>query len=288
MLIPISVTILTKNSEKYLKEVLSVLQLFQEVVVCDTGSCDRTMEIALQYPNVVVYERPFIGFGPTHNVASALAKNDWILSIDSDEVVTPELSQEIESLVLARGNIYSFPRHNEYRGKWIKWCGWHPDRQIRLYHRQDTQFSNAQVHEAVERKDLREICLSSPLRHYSYDTVDDFLDKMKTYSSLFALQNQGKKSSSLGKAIAHGLFTFIKSFFLKRGFLGGREGFEISFYNANTAFYKYLKLADANRNQPIFDEIVKEASKENEKCGDGQRKMPTSSAAPDSSMQNPS
>lgn len=276
MLIPISVTILTKNSEKYLREVLSALQLFQEVLICDTGSSDQTMEIARQFPNVVIHERPFIGFGPTHNVASSLAKNDWILSIDSDEVVTPELSQEIAALVLMRGNIYSFPRHNEYRGKWIKWCGWHPDRQIRLYHRQETQFSNVQVHEAVERNHLKEVFLSSPLRHYSYDTVEDFLDKMQTYSSLFALQNQGKKTSSLSKALAHGFFTFFKGYFLKRGFLGGREGFEISFYNANTAFYKYLKLADVNQ----------KLAQVREKCDDGLKKMPSSPTALDSSKQS--
>ena len=226
---------------------LAALQLFDEVVVCDTGSKDSTLEIARRFPNVVIYERPFIGFGPTHNVASSLAKHDWILSVDSDEIVTQSLAQEIQGLSLTRGSVYSFPRHNEYRGKWIRWCGWHPDRQIRLYNRLDTKFTDAQVHEAVEASHLNKVPLSSPLRHYSYANVHDFLEKMQTYSTLFALQNQGKKSSSLAKAIAHGLYTFFKSYLLKRGFMGGQEGFEISLYNANTAFYKYLKLAEANR-----------------------------------------
>lgn len=243
----LSVTILTKNSQKYLEEVLSSLAIFDEVLVCDTGSTDQTLDIARRFTNVTLYERPFIGFGPTHNVASNLAKHDWILSIDSDEIVTPELAKEISSLSLSRGCVYSFPRHNEYRGKWIRWCGWHPDRQIRLYHRLDTQFTGVQVHEAVDVRGLKEIRLQAPLRHYSYDEVNDFLNKMQSYSSLFALQYQGKKSSSLSKAIAHGCFAFFKSYVLKRGFLGGQEGFEISFYNGNTAFYKYLKLAEANR-----------------------------------------
>jgi glycosyltransferase involved in cell wall biosynthesis len=261
MKVPISVTILTKNSQKYLAEVISALQIFDEVLVCDTGSKDQTLEIARHFPNVTIYERPFIGFGPTHNVASSLAKYDWILSIDSDEVVTTELADEIRFLTLTRGCVYSFPRHNEYRGKWIRWCGWHPDRQIRLYNRLDTQFTEAQVHEAVDVRHLKNIHLHSPLRHYSYDEVNDFLYKMQSYSSLFALQYQGKKSSSLAKAIAHGCFAFFKSYILKRGFLGGQEGFEISFYNANTAFYKYLKLAEANRRFA-------------EKSGDGQKKTP--------------
>ncbi|MFI0435065.1 MAG: glycosyltransferase family 2 protein [Parachlamydiaceae bacterium] len=261
MKIPLTVTILTKNSERYLKEVLSALEIFDEVLVYDTGSQDQTLTIARRFPNVIVYEHPFIGFGPTHNMASSIAKHDWILSIDSDEVVTPELAKEIRLLKLLKGCVYSFPRHNEYRGKWIRWCGWHPDRQIRLYHRLETQFTEAQVHEAVVAHHLKEVYLHSPLRHYSYGEVSDFLHKMQSYSSLFALQYQGKKSSSLGKAIAHGGFAFFKSYFLKRGILGGEEGFEISLYNAHTAFYKYLKLAEANRRLA-------------EKSGDAQKKTP--------------
>ncbi len=247
MKISLSVTILTKNSQKYLEEVLSALQIFDEILVCDTGSDDQTLTIAGRFPNVVIHKRPFIGFGPTHNEASSLAKHDWILSIDSDEIVTPALSNEIQALSLERGCIYSFPRHNEYRGKWIRWCGWHPDRVIRIYNRLETSFTDAQVHEAVDARHLQEVCLESPLRHFSYANASDFLQKMQNYSTLFAMQNKGKRSSSLGKAINHGLYTFIKSYILKRGFLGGSEGFEISIYNANTAFYKYLKLAEANR-----------------------------------------
>jgi glycosyltransferase involved in cell wall biosynthesis len=264
MTVSLSVTLLTKNSQKYLIEVLSALQPFDEVLVCDTGSQDQTLAIAQQFPNVTLVERPFDGFGPTHNLASSLAKHDWILSIDSDEIVTNALSSEIQALNLTRGCVYSFPRHNEYKGKSIRWCGWHPDRQIRLYNRLDTQFTDVQVHEAIETHHVKEILLSSPLRHYSYDQVSDFLHKMQSYSSLFALQNQGKKSSSFSKAVAHGFYAFFKSYLLKRGFLGGQEGFEISFYNANTAFYKYLKLAEANRQLRIAAE----------KCDDVPKKKP--------------
>lgn len=244
--LPISVTILTKNSRKYLTEVLAPLALFDEVLVCDTGSCDDTLEITKKYPNVTLVERPFIGFGPTHNVASSLARNDWILSIDSDEVVTQELLLELRALKLKRGIVYSIPRKNLYRGKWIRWCGWYPDRQRRLYNRLETAFSEALVHESIELKNSQECPLKAPLIHYSYADVSDFLAKMQAYSDLFAKQNVGKKRASLLLAIGHGLAAFFKSYLLKRGFLGRREGFEISLYNANTAFYKYLKLADEN------------------------------------------
>ncbi len=247
MRLPITVTILTKNSQRYLSPVLVALERFDEVLVVDTGSEDATLNIAGQFPNVRVHSSRFIGFGPTHNLASNLARHDWILSIDSDEIADLGLADEIETLGLSRGIVYSLPRHNKYRGKWIRWCGWYPDRCVRLYNRLDTRFSEDQVHEVVELGRLREMALTSPLLHYSYADTSDFLSKMQTYSSLFALQYQGKKRSSLAKAIGHGFYAFFKSYVLKRGFLGGEEGFEISFYNANTAFYKYLKLAEANR-----------------------------------------
>lgn len=226
---------------------LSSLQTFDEVVIYDTGSHDHTLEIAKKFPNVVIFHGKFEGFGPTHNTASSVAKNDWILSIDSDEVVTPEMAQEIRSLQLDSGCVYSFPRNNYYNGKFIKWCGWYPDHQIRLYNRTRTHFTDAQVHEAVMTKNMRPVLLKSPLRHYSYASTSDFLSKMQSYSTLFAMQNRGKKPSSLSKAIGHGLFAFFKSYVLKKGILGGYEGFVISVYNGNTAFYKYLKLREANQ-----------------------------------------
>jgi hypothetical protein len=94
---------------------------------------------------------------------------------------------------------------------------------------------------------MQEVPLRHPLYHYSYASVTDFLSKMQTYSTLFATQNQGRKSSSMSKAVLHGLAAFFKSYVIKKGFLGGTKGFEISVYNANTAFYKYLKLAELNQ-----------------------------------------
>ncbi len=242
----ISVTILTKNSQKYLPQVLAALSDFDEILIFDTGSTDATLDIAKRFKNVTIYEEPFIGFGPTHNKASKLAKHDWIFSIDSDEILTPELLKEISLLTLKRGQVYSCPRKNFYKGVWVKWCGWHPDRQIRLYNRLDTQFTEAQVHESVLSNGLKKLHLKHSLRHYPYECTSDFLKKMEAYSTLFALQNKGIKKSSLSKAIAHGLFSFFKSYILKKGFMGGQVGFEISFYNANTAFYKYLKLSELN------------------------------------------
>lgn len=243
----ISVTILAKNSEKYLAEVLDALKDFPEVLIYDTGSEDGTLELARRYPNVMVRNGKLEGFGPTHNTASEAATHDWILSIDSDEVVTSELAQEILGLKLDSDCVYAFPRHNEFNGKFIKWCGWYPDRQVRLYNKKRTRFTDAQVHEAVITKGMRVVELKAPLRHYSYASLADFLSKMQFYSTLFAQQNVGRKRSSPLKAVLHGWWAFFRSYILKKGIFGGYEGFVISAYNAHTAFYKYMKLYEANQ-----------------------------------------
>ncbi len=243
----ISVTILTKNSEKYLPEVLNALKAFEEVLVYDTGSKDQTLEIARSFPNVTLFQEPFLGFGPTHNLASAAAKHDWILSIDSDEVPEPELVQEILRLSLDPKAVYAFARHNYFNGKFIKWCGWHPESIVRMYHRKSTRFSDNQVHEGVITEGFKQVQLKGSLKHYSYSSIAEFLEKMQLYSTLFAKQNAGKKNSSPSKAVLHGFFAFFKSYILKRGIFGGYEGYVISLYNGHTAYYKYLKLYELNQ-----------------------------------------
>lgn len=245
----ISATILVKNGERRLKEVLNSLTLFDEVLLYDTGSSDKTLEIAKQFPNVVIFQKEFTGFGPCHNAAADLAKHEWILSIDADEVLSPELAQEIASLSLDPASVYAIPFCNFYNGKQIKWCGWYPEKHIRLYNKKVTSFSEAMVHEGVQKEALQEITLANTVYHYPYDSISDFLVKMERYSSLFAKQYYLKRHSSPLIALGHGLAAFFKSFVIKRGFLGGYEGFLISAYNGHTAFYKYLKLYQANKNR---------------------------------------
>src|SRR5581483_11061610 len=139
---PISVTVLTKNSEKYLEKVLEKASRFDEIAVLDTGSEDSTFEIIKNFPKVTLYKSPFLGFGPSHNLISSLAKHDWILSLDSDEILTDALIEEILQVKLHPSCVYSFPRKNFYRGKWIKGCGWYPDRVFRLYNRNETRFTD--------------------------------------------------------------------------------------------------------------------------------------------------
>lgn len=245
----ISVTILTKNSAETLKATLDSAQGFEEVIVLDTGSTDQTIEIAKSYPNVKVFEAPFTGFGELHNKATSLASHEWILSLDSDETLSKELVEEIFCLKLDPGTVYAILRRNTFNGKWIKWCaGWHPDWVIRLYNRSATRFSNDKVHERVISHNLKIKRLKQMIHHTPYRSVSDFLGKMESYSELFAADHAiHKRKVSFTSALFHGWFAFFKSYFLKRGFLGGKEGYIISLYNAQTTFYKYLKLMERQR-----------------------------------------
>ena len=243
----ISITILTKNNSQTISRTLNSLLDFDEVLIYDNGSSDATIETARKFKNVKVIEGPFLGFGPTHNLASSLTKHDWILSLDSDEVLSMELVSEIQNLVKDPDTVYSFPRHNYYREKFIRGCGWYPDRQFRLYNRNCTKFTSVEVHEQIIVDGCIHVPLNHPIIHYSYTSIEDFLQKMQVYSTLFAKEHCGKKKSSPMKAILHGAYAFIKTFIIKRGFIDGYEGLLISSYNAHTSYYKYMKLYEANK-----------------------------------------
>jgi len=239
----ISVTILTKNSERYLYECLENLREFDEVIIMDNGSTDSSLDIASHFANVSIFRSEFIGFGPLKNLAASYARNDWILNIDSDEILTRELRDEIRKLKLERNSIYSFPRQNYYHKRLIKCCGWHPDRVIRIYNRQASGFSEKLVHESLIRTSgIRVIHLKHPIKHYSFDNASELLQKMQRYCELFAKENKGKRKSSPIKAFLHAAFSFFKNYILQFGFLYGYEGFLISVSNANGVFYKYIML----------------------------------------------
>jgi glycosyltransferase involved in cell wall biosynthesis len=244
----ISATLLTKDSAARLDEVIGALAWCDEVLVLDTGSTDGTIKIAKRHANVAVHrlDGPFPGFGRAHGRAVALARNDWILSIDSDEVVSTELADEILGMRLDPNTVYSVPFHNFFGGRLITSCGWHPDRHERLFNRTATNFCASEIHERVQTDGLRRERLRNPVRHYSYGSLDDFLRKMHFYSRLFAEQNAGSRRSSPGTAVARSVWAFFKSYCLQRGCLQGREGLIISAYKAQTVFWKYLLLDEAN------------------------------------------
>lgn len=245
-MLPISVTVLTYNSQEHLKKTLSSLKDFQQVIVLDSGSTDQTEQISSQFSNVSFHLHPFEGFGQQHNHALTLCKYDWILSIDSDEILTRELIEEIKNLKLENNQIYTISRKNYFKGRWISGCGWYPDRVKRLFNKNQTQFSDDKVHESLLEKNLHIQHLKEHIIHYPYSNYRQFLIKMERYCYFFALQNKGIKTSSPFKAFSRALYTFFKSYFLKHGFLNGFEGFFISLYNAETVWHKYIQLYELN------------------------------------------
>jgi len=241
-LMMIAITVLTKNASDTIEATLNSIKQFSEVIVVDTGSSDNTIEIASKFSNVKIFERAFDGFGELHNFAVEMATKDWILSLDSDEVLSDEAYQKITSMRLDEESVYLFAFRNYLNGRWIKGCGWHPDYHIRLFNRKRTKFTNAKVHEKVITEGLKLVYLKEPIYHYSYRSVDDFIRKMRTYSALSAKQKQGK-SSSIFKAVWKSRFAFFRTYILQRGFLNGPEGYMIARYNSETTYYKYLHLA---------------------------------------------
>ena len=248
----ISITILTKNSAACLAECLSALEAFDEVVIVDNGSTDSTKAIASGFRNVTLYEHPFIGFGPLKNVAVDKASNDWILSVDSDEIVAPELVREILGLELDSNSLYAIHRDNYYHRRLIRGCGWQNDRVERLFNRRSTRFDDKRIHEGIARRDgMKTVLLQGRLKHYSYDNASQLIHKMQHYSTLWAEENQGRKKATPLKALLNGMVTFVKSYVLKSGWKYGYEGLLISISNANGAFYKYIKLYEADRSNHL-------------------------------------
>jgi len=244
----ISVTILTKNSSLYMNECLSALKSFDEIIILDNGSSDETINIAKEFPNVKIYEHEFIGFGPLKNLAISHTSNDWVFSIDSDEIISHDLVSEITSLQLNKNNIYSISRDNYYNGKLIQACGWQNDFVHRLFNKTTTTFNNKLVHESLNINKHTMVKLKNNMKHYTFNSASELVDKMQKYSTLWANENKNIKKSSPSKAFFRAMFSFVKNYFFQKGFLYGYEGLIISISNANGVFYKYMKLYEVNKN----------------------------------------
>lgn len=245
----ISAVMILKNAEKSLKATLESLQLFTEVIILDNGSTDKSLEIAAEYDNVKVFHSPFIGFGPLKNLAASHASNDWIFSIDSDEIITDQLFEVIHKLDLSSStNVYSVLRQNAYDGTVINGANWGNDWVKRLYNRKVVHFYDSQVHEVLNTEHVTVSKIRGALKHESYSNIDELLHKQGLYTTLFAEQNAYRKRISSTMIVLKTLFTFFQSYFLKRGMIYGWKGLLISYYNSSAVFYKYSKLKEFNNN----------------------------------------
>jgi glycosyltransferase involved in cell wall biosynthesis len=242
----ISCVIIAKNAESKLKEVLDALKDFNDVVIYSNSSTDKTDEIALSYKNINLIKGDFLGFGATKNAAADYAKNDWIFSLDADEVLSQEFTNNLKNTILDKNNVYTILRTNFYKTTQIKHC-WGNDIIVRIYNKSITSFSDKKVHESVIHSGLNISSIDGTVMHYPYSDISDFIIKLDRYSTIFAQDNLGKKNSSPLKAIANGSFSFFKTYFLKRGFLDGYAGLVIAFSHMATNFYKYIKLYELNK-----------------------------------------
>lgn len=237
----ISATIITLNEERNLRRALETLDCADEVVVVDSGSTDRTREIACSY-GARVMEHPWPGYAAQKNFAAAQAAHDWILSLDADEALSETLSAEIMRLKKEgpRAAGYRMPRRAQYLGRWILHSGWYPDYKLRLYDRRRGRWTGDYVHESVQVDGPVE-SLQADLLHYTCDSLSEHLRTLDRYTTLAAqeLRAQGRRANAARLLLAPPA-TFLKTYLLQQGFRDGYPGLLIA---AMAAWYVFLKWA---------------------------------------------
>ena len=243
----ISAIVLVKNNEKTLLGTLESLKAFTDVVVYDNGSTDESKQIAHTFPNVNLIEGEFRGFGWTKNRAASFAKYDWVIIVDSDEVIDEKLLQTLQNKVLNDNTVYQLNFKAYYKKIQVEYCGWNNQKIKRMYHRNITAYNDNDVHEDIMTDGLNIELLEGNMEHYSYQSISEFIIKADRYSTLFAQNNVGKRSSSPLKAFFNGGYSFMRTYIFKRGFLDGYVGLIIAYSHMMTNFYKYMKLYEMNK-----------------------------------------
>ena len=241
-MLKISATVVALNEEKNLPRAVESLRCCDEIVVVDSGSCDRTTEIAERLGARVI-ESEWRGYAAQKNFAAEQAANDWILSIDADEALSEALEAEIWEIKRSgpRADAYTIPRLAQYMGRWILHSGWYPDRKIRLYDRRKAKWVGSFVHESVHL-DGRVAHLNSNLLHYTCDSLSQHLKTTDRYTTLAAQELVAERRLvPLWRLLLSPPWTFFKTYVLQRGFEDGFEGLVIAYMAAMYVFVKYAK-----------------------------------------------
>lgn len=222
----------------------SVRDLAMEVIVFDSGSTDGTPDLCRSL-GARVFETDWPGDGPQKNRALDEARGDWVICLDADERLSPELRAELETL-LGNGTshaAFSTPRRSSFCGRFIKHSGWWPDRIERVFRRGAARFTNVRTHTHLEI-DGTIGTFYGPIIHISISDLHEALEKTNAYSTFGAMtMAENGKRSSLGKALAKGFWAFVRTYVIRAGFLDGAEGLMLAINNAETTYYRYLKLA---------------------------------------------
>jgi len=239
----VSAYILAYNEAEKIADAVSSVLWADEILVADSGSTDRTAEIA-QGLGARVVQIPFHGFGDLRNRAIAECSHDWIFSLDSDERCTPEVRDEILSILSceSRHDAYLVPRRNYMMGRWIKGSGWYPNfRQPQLFRKGAMRYDDDPVHEGYELLTERPLGqLQSAIWQFPFRNLEEVIRKMNRYSSL-GVRKLSSKRASMGSALGHGIWAFLKHYLFKRGYRDGWAGFIIALGNFEGTFYRYAK-----------------------------------------------
>lgn len=253
----LSVIIITKNEVANIEDCLRSVAFADEVIVLDSGSTDGTVEVARKL-GATVHVSDWSGFGPQKNKALALATCDWVLSLDADERVSPQLQMEIQAVVSNDGagkDAWEIPRLTQFCGQWIHHCGWTPDYVLRLFRRGSAQFTDDLLHERVvvthgssSGRATNIARLKTQLLHFSFPTPAHHWRKVEQYSLLWAQQRHAAgKRTSMWRAAGAAFVTFIRSYFFRLGVLDGAMGFALCVAQAQGAFAKYFTLYYLNK-----------------------------------------
>jgi (heptosyl)LPS beta-1,4-glucosyltransferase len=242
--VKLTVTVITRNEAANIEGALASVQWADEIVVVDSRSSDETVEIARRHATrIEVHD--WKGYSAQRNYAADIASHDWILALDADERVPPELADEIQRIMADGPSAggYRMPRISYYLGRWIRGTDWYPDYQLRLYNRRVGQFNGKRVHESVELSEGRPGTLRHDLQHYPYRDISDHVTSIDHYTTLAAEEwfAAGRRTNALD-VVLHPPVAFLRNYVARRGFRDGTAGFLVSVLNSYYVFLKILKL----------------------------------------------
>ncbi|MCK9280919.1 MAG: glycosyltransferase family 2 protein [Melioribacteraceae bacterium] len=247
-----SITVV-KNDQANIADCINSLKMCVDevIVLVDSSSSDKTLEIIKSISSIRYEEVQWKGFALTKQYAVSLSSNDYILWLDSDEILSEELIAEINKLKSDNilSDTYSFPRKAIFIGKWIKHSGWYPGRVVRLFNKKDASFNDNKVHEGLKfNSHVKIIELKKDIIHYTDRNLVHYLNKLNSYTSLAAEELRDKgKSVTLIDIIFRPLWIFVKMYLIKAGFLDGIHGFLLASYSSFYVFTKYTKLWEFKR-----------------------------------------
>jgi glycosyltransferase involved in cell wall biosynthesis len=249
----LSVAIVTLNEEQNIGRTLESVRWADEIILVDSGSTDRTPEIASRYVTKIIVE-PWRGYVGQKNYALEHCTQSWVLALDADEEVSPGLGEEIRSVTKNPSALsgYWIPRKNFFLGRWMRHGGFYPDPKLRLFRRGEGFSTGRDPHDRYELKNAGKTAqLRNAMLHHTYPTLDLYLEHMNRYSGVWN-KVPGAKSRPfrVSEIVARPILTFVYNYFLRLGFLDGREGLLLHMYHAGYVSWKYAKGWELGRNHP--------------------------------------